>query len=371
MRSDRFPTPSRRSFATSSSRSRVLRSTASRAERKNSNASSTWPSPSRACADSRICRSAEGSQAAARWGLEHPGDVSLASLIELSSRSAPQPLAQGFPVVVAEFQHRLPHPAPGFHGFPRFSFMAARHVHRSGSPLSIPVAQVKVGTMTTLRVLMAAASQQDLDQAPLDGVLAQSLQLREEFGYASFPRNHKSSRLPAEDPLVKHFFGFFVFFLLRGRAPASGGVAPLALRTPSRVRAPVPTGAAPRPSQIQTFQHQSKLGRVDLDVTSPGRRLRREGKRPALQPLVQKDVPGSVPHQDLDPVLPLVQEAEKVATERVTEQAPRRGRQTVKTAPQVDWFRRDVDPDRGRQRQHDTLPSRTSSTRTRSSTLKP
>jgi len=84
MRSDRFPTPSLRSFATSSSSSRVLPSTASRAERKNSNASSTLPSPSKACADSRIGRSAQGSKAAAaRWGRENPGDVSLASLLDI------------------------------------------------------------------------------------------------------------------------------------------------------------------------------------------------------------------------------------------------------------------------------------------------
>jgi hypothetical protein len=39
----------------------VLRRTASRAATKNSNASSTLPSVNSACADSRICRSAEGS----------------------------------------------------------------------------------------------------------------------------------------------------------------------------------------------------------------------------------------------------------------------------------------------------------------------
>jgi hypothetical protein len=122
---------------------------------------------------------------------------------------------------LAEFQHRLPHPAPGLHGFTHFPFMAARHVHGSGSPLSIPVAQVKVGTMATVTVSMAtaggrAASQQDLDQAPLDGALAQGLQLREELGYSSFPRHHKVSRLQAEDRLVKHFFWlFFVFPLAR------------------------------------------------------------------------------------------------------------------------------------------------------------
>ena len=52
-------------------------------DRKNSNASSTFPSSRRACADSRICRSAEGSQTPARGGREDPGGVSFASLIDL------------------------------------------------------------------------------------------------------------------------------------------------------------------------------------------------------------------------------------------------------------------------------------------------
>src|SRR5262245_64390633 len=80
--------------------------------------------------------------------------------------------------------------------------------------------------------------------------------------------------------LSSFFLFFFRFFSLR-RATTSGErrVAPLAPRTQSRVRAPVPTAAAPRPSEGRTFQHPPKLGRVHLNVSSPARRFRCEGER--------------------------------------------------------------------------------------------
>ena len=132
--------------------------------------------------------------------------------------------------------------------------------------------------MAAVGILMAAAggraaSQQDFDLAPLEGVLAQGWEAREELAHL-LPRHHMIPRVQEENPLVKLFLDCFRFFgweVLRRQ----GSIAPYALRTPSPVRAPVPTGPAPCPAQIQTFQHQPKLGRIDLHLTLPRRRLRR------------------------------------------------------------------------------------------------
>jgi hypothetical protein len=48
---------------------------------------------------------------------------------------------------------------------------------------------------------------------------------------------------------------------------------------------------------------------------------------------VQEQIAGSVPDQELGPVFQLVEEAEEMAAEGVSDEATRRGSQTAKTAP--------------------------------------
>src|SRR6266545_2895213 len=99
---------------------------------------------------------------------------------------------------------------------------------------------------------------------------------------------------------------------------------------------PVPTGAAAGTSQIQSLEHQPKFAGVNLDVPPPYRRLRGECERSALEPLVQEQIAGPVPHEEFDPVLAPVDEAEDMAAQRrLADDATGRRCQTVEPTSEV------------------------------------
>jgi hypothetical protein len=116
---------------------------------------------------------------------------------------------------LAELEHGFPHLAPSFDSFPHLFFMTAGHIHGSRPPVQIPVSKVKVGTMPTAAILMAAAGRgstckHHFDKVPLDGVFAQRLKLIKEFYYC--PRSHMPPRLLKQNSYVKQKIKVFIFF---------------------------------------------------------------------------------------------------------------------------------------------------------------
>src|SRR5712692_2042688 len=107
-------------------------------------------------------------------------------------------------------------------------------------------------------------------------------------------------------------------------------------------------------------------------MTRPWRGDGGEGERAALEPLIDNEVPGAIPDEQLDPIAPAVQEAEHVAVRRVLlNHTPRRGGQAIKSAPKVHGLGRDKDAHCGGERQHDVTSASTVNTRRRSSVAHP
>ena len=79
----------------------------------------------------------------------------------------------------------------------------------------------------------------------------------------------------------------------------------------------MPPRPAPGPAQVHPLEHQAEIAGIHLHMARPTLRLQREVEGPALEPLVEQQIPRAVPDQQLDPVPSPVQEDEQMAVQRV------------------------------------------------------
>ena len=126
---------------------------------------------------------------------------------------------------------------------------------------------------------------------------------------------------------------------------ASRRVSEFSPRGEGLVGTPVPASMPVGTAQVQTLEHQGQLSGVDLDVASTRGWLRGNGERASLKPLVQKQVAGSVPDQELDPIFPSFQETYEMAAHGIEDEASCRRSQAIKTTPKISRLGRHEDPD--------------------------
>jgi len=81
-------------------------------------------------------------------------------------------------------------------------------------------------------------------------------------------------------------------------------------------------------------------------VTLAGSRLGGQVKCTPLEPLVEQQLTGAIPHQQLHPILASVEEDEHMTTQWILQDDAARGRsKPVKATAKVHSLGRDVDPD--------------------------
>ena len=107
----------------------------------------------------------------------------------------------------------------------------------------------------------------------------------------------------------------------------------------------VPTAAAGL-RHIDAREQQREVGAAHLDRAT--RLVRRPGKGPLLEPLVEDPESGSVPCQHLQAVAAPIPKQKQMPGERVQREAlPHKRRQAIDRSPQIGRPGRQVNPDRG------------------------